>query len=325
MDKEQIDIVLASLSACDDRLAEFSEALASRDTIIEKQQESMNKLIERIELLTNVQQTSVSGSVATGSNIRPHIPQVRSAEDIRKDKMLNLYQNLQKCSDIKSYKHSLQLNVGDWLKMIDSRMVILATAVDLKMTDIKDAEYVNLIKSKLDFAVVQELDLKFAANTPHPYQWGTITKENLCKLLIDQFGQSEPEVASLLKCFGAHRYKKTPNVDVRNHYCHWWEQIPLCLKPKDAAGREKFVDLVHRTLFYFSLDDHGLQKKLSDIPEAEQTLLKFYETAILAESQRSHYREANEKGGILDASSGISVNKFDGKATTWQRRNFPAE
>ena len=63
---------------------------------------------------------------------------------------------------------------------------------------------------------------------------------------------------------------------------------------------------------------------MSDIPEAEQTLLKFYETAILAESQRSHYQETNEKAGILDASSGISVNKFESRSNRWQpRKQWP--
>ena len=160
------------------------------------------------------------------------------------------------------------------------------------------------------------MELKFAAKRPNPYLWTTISNEDLCKLLIEQFGQKEPDLAALLKCFGANRYKETPNVDVLNHYCRWWEQIPLCLKPTDEASRENFVDLVQRTLFYFSLDDNGLQKKLSDIPESEQTLLKLYETAILAESQCVHYQEANEKSSILDASSSISVSKFDGKSGT---------
>ena len=180
---------------------------------------------------------------------------------------------------------------------------------------LKDATYVNLIKSKLDFAVIQELDLKFAAQSPDPYKWDTVTKVNLCNLLVEQFGQKMPDVSALLKCFGSHRYKKLPTADVRNHYCKWFEQIPSCLKPKDDSEREKFVDLVLRTLFYFSLDDSYLQKKLSDISESDQTLLKFYETAILAEAQRLHYQETNEKAGILDSSSAVSVvNKFEGSS-----------
>ena len=91
-------------------------------------------------------------------------------------------------------------------------------------------------------------------------------------------------MASVIKCFGVNRYKKPANTDVRNHYCKWQEQLPLCLKPKDEEDRVKFVDLIQRSIFYSSLDDDYLQKKLSDIPESEQTLQKFHETAILAEA-----------------------------------------
>ena len=236
MDKDHIDKLMASLTARD-------EALRSRDSIIEQQQSSMTKLLEKIEDLTKVQRPQ-----QPDLHNRPPAPG-KTAEDIRKDKYLSLYQNLQKCSDIKAYKHSLGINVREWLKMVDSQIGILSTAVDLKLTDIKDAEYVNLIRSKLDFVVLQEMELKFAAIKPNPYLWTTISTEQLSKLLIEQFGQKEPDLAALLKCFGANRYKKTTNVDVRNHYCRWWEQIPLCLKQTDEASREKFVDLVHRTLF----------------------------------------------------------------------------
>ena len=57
------------------------------------------------------------------------------------------------------------------------------------------------------------------------------------------------------------------------------------------------------------------RKKLSDIPESEQNLQKFHEESIKAESQRLHFQQVNEKGGILEGSTGMSVNKFEGSAT----------
>ena len=56
MDKDQIDRILATLTAREERLQEMSEALASKDSMIEKQQESMNRLLEKVESLTTVQQ-----------------------------------------------------------------------------------------------------------------------------------------------------------------------------------------------------------------------------------------------------------------------------
>ena len=58
-------------------------------------------------------------------------------------------------------------------------------------------------------------------------------------------------------------------------------------------------------------------------------MLKFHEEAIKAESQRLHFQQANEKGGILEGSGRISVNKFEGTtARKWspksKRRYGPA-
>ena len=83
MDKDQLDKLLASLAARD-------EALASRDNIIEQQQSSMTKMLEKIEDLSTVQRPQHDAD-----NIRPPHGPGKSVEDIRKDKYLNLYQNLQ--------------------------------------------------------------------------------------------------------------------------------------------------------------------------------------------------------------------------------------
>ena len=147
MDKEQVDTIMATLK--------------ERDSIIERQQTSLETLLNRIELLTAAAPREEDGGHAHAPAHVPRAP-VKTPEEIHKEKVLNVYQNLQKCQDIKSYKHTMQINVREWIKMFDSRLGILATAIDLKIDSIKDAEYVNLIKSKLDFAVIQELDLKFA-------------------------------------------------------------------------------------------------------------------------------------------------------------------
>ena len=120
MDKEQVDTIMATLKA--------------RDDIIERQQTSLEKLLERIETLT---------AAAPQGEAPVHVPArapVKTTEEIHKEKVLNVYQNLQKCQDIKSYKHTMQLNVREWIKMFDSRLGILAIAIDLKIGAIKDAE-----------------------------------------------------------------------------------------------------------------------------------------------------------------------------------------
>ena len=167
MEKEQLDILLASIQAKDAQIA-------TRDAQIDARDEALAKMLQKIDELTTSSGTPTTRGGPSGSGGgAPHPPRVpgKSPEEIHKDKILNVYQNLQKCPDIKSYKHTMQINVREWLKMFDTRLEILATAIDLKTDNIQDFEYVYFIKSKLDFDVIQELDLKFAAIRPDPYEW----------------------------------------------------------------------------------------------------------------------------------------------------------
>ena len=97
-------------------LAERDKSLAERDKIIEKQQEAMEKLMDRLTHSDDASAEEPSGtsgsggrrSAIVGSNYAP-----RSEADIRKDKYLNLFQNLQKCTKFKDYKFSSQENVRE--------------------------------------------------------------------------------------------------------------------------------------------------------------------------------------------------------------------
>ena len=328
MDPEDVKQILQCNKQLMDSQREMLERLQAKDSTIEAQQASMTALIAKIDALDTSGSTGATGTGSSSGSRGSHGPPlpIRSAEDIRKDKQANVFQNLQKTPKIKDFKLSTQDNIREWLLKIDNTIESLATAVDLKVTDIKNFEYVNMIKSKLDYVIITELNLKFAAHSPDPLKWETITKVELHNILDEQFGIREPEVSAVLRIFGSNRLKKDDKTDVRNFYAEWYEDLPLCLKPSNAAENKKLVDLIHRTSFYFALDDQYIQKKLSDIPESEQTLLKFHEEAIKAESQRLHFQQANEKGGILEGSGSISVNKFEGTTSRkWSpkgRRKF---
>ena len=292
------------------------EALAAKDELYEKQSEQLASLVEKL--------TGAAAAADGEGDRRVHHappPPAKSAEEIRKEKTTNVYQNLQKTPKIKDFKLSTQENIREWLLKISNTIESLSTAVNIKVTEIKDVEYVNMIKSKLDYVIISELNLKFAARDP-ALKWETITKAELNAILIDQFGIREPEVSAVLRIFGSNRLKKANNIDVRNFYAKWWEDLPLYLKPTDAAGNKKLVDLIHRTSFYFALDDQYIQKKLSDIPENEQNLQKFHEEAIKVESQRLHFQQVSEKGNILEGSTGMSVNKVESSgARKWSPKS----
>ena len=119
------------------------ESLAEKDKLIEKQNENITRQQEAIEQqnenmtrqqnaieklldrLTQSDESSIGhvGASASGSrgtvNVGHGHVAPRNAEEIRKDKYLNLFQNLQKCTKFKDYKFSSQENVREWIKKLD--------------------------------------------------------------------------------------------------------------------------------------------------------------------------------------------------------------
>ena len=66
-----------------------------------------------------------------------------------------------------------------------------------------------------------------------------------------------------------------------------------------------------RAAYYMGVDDDGLQKELSKIPEKDQSLQKFYEESCAAESRTKHYKDTQSRGHALDNSTSVSVAKSD--------------
>ena len=96
----------------------------------------------------------------------------------------------------------------------------------------------------------------------------------------------------------------------------WLDQLPECMVPEDTLEENrKFVDLIKKALFYYSLNDPFIQKELCDL-EGPQTFKNYFDHAVLAESKRKSFTEIGTSSASLDAASGISINKWDtsGKA-----------
>ena len=88
----------------------------------------MNKLLEKINAM------EASGAAAVDANLgargvlhAPHNP-ARSAEEIRKENTINVYQNLQKIPKIKDFKFSTQENIREWLLKINNTIESISIA-----------------------------------------------------------------------------------------------------------------------------------------------------------------------------------------------------
>ena len=82
---------------------------------------------------------------------------------------------------------------------------------------------------------------------------------------------------------------------------------------KTNEDYKKFYVLAMRAAYYMGLDDDGLQRELSKIPEKDQSLQKFYEESCAAEARTKHYKDTQSRGHALDNSTNVNVAKSDTK------------
>ena len=251
-----------------------------------------------------------------------------SADDLRKGKLHSIYNLLQKSHKIKDFSQTSK-DVKSWINKFEevvSSLLYGATDLNIGVESLKRGEYITLLRSKLDLFVIKELEQKFQIHEPSALKWDTVTVAQIKDLLLEQFGEKEPKISSVQRLFGPARMRKPPEMSVKNFYCSWQEKLPLCVLPNTEAEMKSFVDLIHRCAFYLSLDDSYLQKELSNIPEKDQSLQKFYTEAVSAESRRLHYQDTIAVSNSSDSSTGVSVNKtYDGasKGSSKNRRKKP--
>ena len=74
--------------------------------------------------------------------------------------------------------------------------------------------------------------------------WENISIADLHKLMKEEFGSKQTDVANVLKQFGPARLAKSPDQSVAEFYFQWLQNIPEVMKPTDNDSREAFVDLM---------------------------------------------------------------------------------
>ena len=231
-----------------------------------------------------------------------------SAEAIRAEKLQKLSVNLRKSSKIKEYKDTQELSIKEWLKKYEEEIQVLKrmSGIDDNLTS---EEKVLMLKDRLDYHVIKRVETAFRNKG---YVWDTVTYANLVKLLKEVFGGKVAEVCEVLIQFGPNRLKKTSDMSVAKFTHQWLDQLPECMVPEDTVeANRKFVDLIKKALFYYSLNDPFIQKELCDL-EGPQTFKTYFDHAVLAESKRKSFTEIGTSSANLYAASGISINKWDG-------------
>ena len=176
--------------------------------------------------------------------------------------MARMALGLRKSQKLKDFKHSEESDIKQWLRKFDIEVVEVKKIAGFN-DDLSRQEYVDLLKSKLDYQVLRRLDTAFPARDP-VLAWNAVTKVQLHKCLMDEFGPRESDVSAVLLQFGPGRCKKSPNMSVSEYFHAWQDQVPECMSPSTDQERVKFVDLIWRSLFYYGLEDTYLQQQICD-------------------------------------------------------------
>ena len=235
-----------------------------------------------------------------------------TAEEVRNSKFEKLYMLWLKQSKFKEFKHSDNVDVSQWLLQLDSTVSNLASAacnLDLVNQPLKSCEFGKLLRYRLSFSAEQEITqaLEAAHKT-----WDNATSVEIRTAMKQLYQKREPQMSSLLKLFSADRFKKG-ELSCTNFFAKFKESLPTYLVCKTNDEFKNFYDLAMRAAYYMGLDDDGLQRELSKIPEEDQSLQKNYEESCAAESRTKHYKDTQSRGHALDNSTNVNVAKSDTK------------
>ena len=118
---------------------------------------------------------------------------------------------------MKDFKDSGTENIKEWLVEFDEELHSQATLscnLDLDKEALTDKEYVTLLKDKLSSYARKEIQRACEAQNSD-FDWATVTKKDFKEALLKQFGDKEPDISALAKCFGPHSFKKPKDMKVR--------------------------------------------------------------------------------------------------------------
>ena len=242
-------------------------------------------------------------------------PAQPDADQIKKDQIQKLTQNFHK---VRKSKFKVSQDMKLFLKVFDEDLTTAKTQVGLK-DDLGRADWVPIFRASLDFPVVERVKvlLKGLNKT-----WDNIEINDLKKLMIEEFGSKQTDVAQVLAMFGQHRLVKKSDESVSEFHFRWDNNLPEIMKPtgQDVKPYQDFVDLIHRSLFYIALNDEELQKALSDMKDDKPTVDKYLKEATLAETKRDTFRNIAKSAVNPSDGSGISIAKFEyGQYGQWPK------
>ena len=165
------------------------------------------------------------------------------ADVVRAEKVQKLAMCMRKSNRIKVFKHTSDSDIRKYIKKFDEELRALKPMVGINNA-LSQAEYVPLFRSSLDFCVLERVEQAFVQDPNAIKTWAAISKEDLHKVMIEEFGVKETDVANVLQQFGPSRLHKPSEKPVSEFYFEWYQNIPTIMKPSNNDEYKAFPDLI---------------------------------------------------------------------------------
>ena len=273
-----------------DKIEELLATMAQKSN---EQQAQITSLIDVIKLMPRLAQP-----VAVTVNQAAVDPAV-----VRAEKVQRLSMNMRKSNRIKIFKASNDSDIRMFIKKFGEEIKSLKQMVGIADALSKE-EYVPIFRASLDFTVIERVEQVFKKDVQNVKTWENIAIVDLHKLMKDEFGVKHTDVANVLKQFGPSRLTKSSDKSVQDFYFEWSQAIPEIMKPSSEQELKDFADLIHRAMYYISLNDTYLQQALSDLKTPNPTLKTYFDETIAAESRRKCFQDIATTSSSLDSKGG---------------------
>ena len=215
-----------------------------------------------------------------------------------------------KSNRVKVFKASGDSDIQIFIKRFGEELITLKQMVGIN-DELTKQEYVPIFRASLEFSVIERVDQVFKKDPNNPKDWDTIEIGDLHKLMKEEFGAKHTDVANVLKQFGPSRLIKSSDKSVQDFYYEWSLSIPEIMKPTTDQDRKDFVDLIHRSMYYISLEDTYLQQALSDLKTPKPTLKDYFDETVAAESRRRCFQDITTSDSNLDSARGVTISKWN--------------
>ena len=218
--------------------AVIADENASISSIKELLAQSLQETADQKRLITQlITALSAEGRAAV-------IPAIPTPAEIRRDKFLKLYPLLQKSQKVKDFKEGQDEPWKKWYERYKTELKCLGSInvnLDLETYPMTQTEFMQCLQLKLEHDTKKRLESAFLASS---LTWQTVTIEQIEALMLSEFGSKEPDIASILACFGPNRFKRPKEMSISQYYHKFTEKLPECLNPTADDEFKKSIDKV---------------------------------------------------------------------------------